>query len=321
MTRALLDRAVERVSLDGHDGRSGAHIERVRLDDGTSLILKTATMANDLTVALTGGIPREQRLWESGALDRLEAPVQHAIIDVWDDGDATLTLMRDLGGAVPGWSRVLTAAETSRVLGAMTSLHSTFEGQPPEDLVPLETRLGLLSPRVMAGAQGSHPLADVVLHGWELFAELTPPDLMAAVSALHADVAPLAAAMGEGGVTMLHADLWLVNLALEPDGVVLLDWAVATAGPPALDLVIFLSGSAAHVEPSREEIIAEFRTLSPRVSDQAMDLALLQGLLEMGWNKALDAAENDDPAVRDRELADLRWWQARATETLDRGRL
>ena len=35
----LLDRIVERVPLDGHDGRSGARLERVGLDDGTRLVL------------------------------------------------------------------------------------------------------------------------------------------------------------------------------------------------------------------------------------------------------------------------------------------
>jgi hypothetical protein len=319
VSRALLADAVERVVLVGHDGRSGARIEHVRLADGRSLILKTATAADDVTVSLSGGIPREQRLWESGALDRLEGPVGHAILDIWDDGDATVTLMRDLGDSVPGWSRVLSRQEVRRILEAMTSVHATFEGDLPADLCPLETRLGALSPRVMAEHVGQHALADVIVHGWERFADVTPSDLLDEVRRLHADPAPLASAMRDGAMTLLHADLWLVNLALTPERVVFLDWAIATEGPPALDLSIFLTGSAANVEPTREEVIAEFRTLSPQTDERAIDLALLQGLLEMGWNKALDMTENDDPSVRERERADLEWWQARASETLDRG--
>jgi hypothetical protein len=72
------------------------------------------------------------------------------------------------------------------------------------------------------------------------------------------------------------------------------------------------------VEPSRDELIAEFRRLSPMTDARAVDLGLLHGLVEMGWNKALDAVENDDAVVRERERADLAWWQARAEEALGR---
>lgn len=321
MTRALLDQAVERQALDGHDGRSGAKIERIVLADGTSLILKTAADGSDITAVMTGGVQREQSLWDSGALARLTGPVGHAILDVWTDGDLTCTLMRDLADAVPGWSRVLPRAECSRILEAITAVHATFVDDLPPDLCPLATRVGLLAPRLLRPLLGQHPLADPVVHGWECFAELTPPDLLAAVTRLHDDPTPLVAAMAQGPVTLVHADLWLVNLALEPDQVVLLDWALATAGPPALDLAVFLTGSAAHVEPTREELIAEFCSRSALTDERAVDLALLFGLLDMGWNKALDALEHDDPAMRERELADLHWWQERAMGALERADL
>lgn len=318
MTRALLGDAVERQPLDGHDGRSGATIERVLLADGTSLILKAASADADITVVMTGGVQREQSLWDSGALARLTGPVGHAILDVWTEGDVTFTLMRDLGDAVPGWSRVLSSAECSRILEAMTAVHDTFATDLPPDLCPLATRVGLLSPRSLGPLMGQHPLAEPILHGWECFAELTPPDLLAAVTRLHDDPSPLVTAMQEGAITLVHADLWLVNLALEPDRVVVLDWAIATAGPPALDLAVFLTGSAANVEPTREDLITEFRARSELTDARAVELALLFGLLDMGWNKALDALEHQDLAIRERELADLRWWQERATEALSR---
>jgi hypothetical protein len=318
MTRALLDGPVERRLLDGHDGRSGARIERVVLADGTSLILKAAAADADLTVVMTGGVQREKALWDSGALARLTGPVGHAILDVWTEDDVTFTLMRDLGDAVPGWTRVLSRAECNRILDAITVVHATFVDDLPPDLCPLSTRVGLLSPRMLEPLVGTHPLAEPITHGWECFAELTPPDLLAAVTRLHADPSPLVTAMQEGPITLVHADLWLVNLALEPQCVTILDWAIATAGPPALDLAVFLTGSAANVEPTREELIDEFRSRSPLTDARAVDLALLFGLCDMGWNKALDALEHEDPAHRERELADLHWWQERATEALVR---
>lgn len=320
MTSPLLDRVVDRQILEGHDGRSGAHIERVRLDDGTLLVVKRADPRTDITVAATGGIDRERRLWESGVLDRLPVGVGHAILDVFDDDGRTVTVMRDLGDAVPGWSRVLSFAECGRILDALTGMHAAFASHPPADLCPLERRLGLLSPPSMHRVElPDHALPPLVLRGWERFAELVPDDVAQAVSAVHGDTGRLAAAMREGTTTLLHADLWLVNLALLPDRVVLLDWAIATEGPPALDFAIFLTGLAAHVEPSREDLIGEFRVRSGALTDDsAMALGLLAGLAEMGWNKALDAAEHDDPVMRQRERADLDWWVAQVRDTIDR---
>lgn len=37
---SLLDDVVERQPVEGHDGRSGARLERVQLADGSSLIVK-----------------------------------------------------------------------------------------------------------------------------------------------------------------------------------------------------------------------------------------------------------------------------------------
>jgi aminoglycoside phosphotransferase (APT) family kinase protein len=178
----------------------------------------------------------------------------------------------------------------------------------------------MLSPRTMAPlAHGTSPIPGLVLRGWERFADLVEPDVADAVFAIHQDPATLAGAMEQGPTTLLHGDLWLVNLAIEPDLVVFLDWALATTGPAALDVAIFLTGSAAHMEPSREGLIELFRIRSAELTDdRAMDLALLAGLAEMGWNKALDAIEHSDPGLRARERADLDWWVLRGRDALDR---
>lgn len=319
MTRQILERAVERVVLDDHDGRSGARLERVRLDDGTRLIVKRAEPNRDLTMLLTGKQARERALWSAGVLDRLPDGVGHAIIAVWDDDGVTVTVMRDLADTVPGWSRVLSRDECGRILQAMTAMHAEFAGNTPAVLCTLELRLTLLSARTMAPlANGPDPLPGLVVRGWQRFTEFVEPELADAVFALHDDPAALAAAMRVGTTTMIHSDLWPVNLALEPDAVVLIDWALATAGPPAMDLAIFLTGAAAHIEPTREELVEEFRQRSGALcDDRAIRLALLAGLMELGWNKAIDAAEHADPQTRARARADLDWWTQQTRTTLD----
>ena len=104
MPGSILDRAVGREPLEGHDGRSGAVLERVVLDDGTKLVVKTAAPGADLPGAATGDPGRELWLWSSGILGQLPAGAGHAIVDGWQADDGTIvTVMRDLGDAVIGW--------------------------------------------------------------------------------------------------------------------------------------------------------------------------------------------------------------------------
>ena len=50
----ILDDAIERVPIGGHDGRSGASVERIRLGDGRRLVVKRMHPSTDLTMRLTG---------------------------------------------------------------------------------------------------------------------------------------------------------------------------------------------------------------------------------------------------------------------------
>lgn len=307
----ILDRAVRREPLVDHDGRSGATLERVVLDDGTRLIVKTANPSNDLTMVATGNVDRELRLFHSGALGRLADGIAQPIVEIWRDGDEVTTVMRDLGDTIPGWSRVLSVDEVDQVMRALAMMHAEFLGDPPADVCPLETRLALLGRDAMAavpaGVGGDLPGA--IQRGWDCFAELVPADTADAVFAVHRNPAPLAHALrATGPSTLCHADLWPVNLALEPQQVTLLDWAIATEAPPVLDLEIWLSGSASHIACSREEAIDRFRAHSPSCSDDALALGLFAGLCDMAWNKALDATHHDDPEQRTVAAADLAWW-------------
>jgi hypothetical protein len=68
---SLLDRVVERTPLEGHDGRSGARLDRVTLADGTRLVVKHATASSDLAMRVTDDpVGRELALWRDGVLDR-----------------------------------------------------------------------------------------------------------------------------------------------------------------------------------------------------------------------------------------------------------
>ena len=317
MPGSILDRAVQREGLKGHDGRSGAVLERVVLDDGTRLVVKTAAPGTDLPGAATGDPGRELWLWSTGILGRLPPGAGHAIVDGWETGDGTIiTVMRDLGDAVVGRRGPITRSRCRRILGAAAAVHRRFAGQHVARLCPLERRLTLFSPRGIAAAGGDNQLAALVARGWEYFAEIAPPDIVAEVFAVFDDPEPLANELRRGGSTLIHGDLWLVNVALPPRGVVLLDWGLATEAPAAVELASFLAGNASSVHATREQIIDDFRDLSGGLHHEpTLRLAMLAGLVELGWNKALDIAEN--PKIAERERADLAWWVTQARVALD----
>jgi hypothetical protein len=80
----------------------------------------------------------------------------------------------------------------------------------------------------------------------------------------------------------------------------------------------FLAGCAHVVDASPEEVIEIYRDAAGDAYDErSMRLALLSGVVWLGWNKALDIGEHADPAVRAREAASLTWWLARAEEALE----
>jgi hypothetical protein len=322
----ILDGAVERTPIGGHDGRSGASIERVRLGDGRRLIVKRMHPDYDITMRLTGDtVGREYLLWRDGVLDALPPGVGHAIVDGWqeDDGE-TVLVMRDLGSVMRTWSDVVSWSENERLMSALVSMHEALRGYANAPLCPLVDRVALLSPVTMRAVTDAtdNPLPMLIVRGWERFPELVPVDIVAAVRAVHEVPAAFAARFGAQPCTVVHADAAHVNIGFEERQITLLDWELATWGPPALELVPYLTASASAVDVSREEILASYRVAAGATyDDDAVHLALFLGLVELGWNKALDITESEDRLTRDREEADLAWWVTEARRTIDLGLL
>jgi hypothetical protein len=313
--RALLASAAERVVIDGHDGRSGSTLERVRLPDGTALVLKRSRSATDLTALVAGGADRELTLLETGVLDRLPLGVGHALLGGWRENGDVVVLMRDVGAAIPGWDRVLDRRECRRVLAAATRLHRVGTERVAAACAAGVRATALWPHRMRPLVGGPNPLPGLVVRGWERFVGLVPGPIAAKVARLQAHPAPLLAELDRRPATLLHGDLWLVNLALEPDQVTLLDWSLATWGPPLMEFATFLAGAFSQVRATREDIVADVRATAG-LDGGDVDLMLLLGLMELGWNKALDATEHPDPTKRVAERADLEWWVAGAGPAL-----
>lgn len=324
---SLLDDAVECQALEGHDGRSGARLERVQLPDGSSLIVKRMAPGSDILMRMTSDpTGRELALWRAGVLDRLPDGVDHAILEGWQERDGTVVIvMRDLGRAVLGWHRHVSRRECRTLLGSITAVHAAYAEVAASIplLCPLASRLRMLWPGTMAQeVDGDHPLPRLVVRGWELFADLVPGDVADVIGWVHEDVARLSGPLSTCTLSLVHGDFWLVNVALEDGCVVLLDWGAASLAPPAFDLACFLVGNATHVDAPREMIIDDFVTLSADLhDDRALKLCLVAALAELGWNKALDIVDHPDAVARGIARDELDWWTAAVRRVADEGAL
>lgn len=324
MVGDYLDDVVERAPMMGHEGRSGALLERVTFSDGRRRIVKRFSRATDLLMAGLGDeVGREYTIWSRGILDQLPPEVGHAVVDGWVDGSETVIVMRDLGDSVLSWRDHLTRDQCRLILTKVAAQHRAFLGVAPDDLTPLPDLLSLFAPgRMAALADSANPLPAAVIRGWQIFGEMVPADIAEPVFALLADPQRLADALTSRPTTLVHGDLATVNMAFCEGRLTLLDWSIPAAAPGVLDIARFVAGCSSVVDATREQIIADYAEAAGAAYDEiALRLSLLSGVCWLGWNKALDAAENPDEAVRAREKEDLDWWLNQARRTLDAGLL
>ena len=319
---SLLDRIAERHPVVAHDGRSGALIERGVLDDGTHVYIKTCEVATDVGQLLTGDARRELRLWRDGILDTLPAPIGCALVGIEDLGDQLVTVTRDLGDTVLHWDVQLAPDQVRRILHGISEVHADFAGSTPTWLCPLATRLAMFAPSRLDTIRRANPdLAAAVARGHELFHDLVPAEIADAVHYCYDNPDRLAAALtAHAPTTLLHGDFFLVNIALDHDEVIPLDWGLATAGPAVIDLITFCVGAMSNVTFDREQFLAEAANECRQHTDaETFQLGEFWALMELGWNKALDAIDHPDPHKRVTERADLEFWVARSRRALDAG--
>jgi hypothetical protein len=311
--------AADRQALAENDGKSGATLERAVLQDGRRVVVKHFDADADLVMRILGDDHGfEVDMWVNGVFGRLPDDVGHPVLDGWfDDEGLGVLVMRDLGDAVYGWQTRVTADRCRIMLRSVASLHRTFHEDPPPNLAPLDSVIGLFEPARLR-PYTDEPLVGYALRGWEHWAELVTDEVGTAVLALAQDTTPLTAALRRCTPTMVHGDLATVNMAFEDDHLTLIDWGLSVGAPGALDIGRFLAGCAHVLDVDKDTFLAMYREEAGDHHDEvATNLGLLAGLVWLGWNKTLDIAEHPDADVRERERAALPWWLDRARAGLD----
>lgn len=318
--RAALDSATAHGDV-GEDGRSGAALRRLTLADGRRVVVKRYDPGTDLVMQIIGDDHgREVELYLAGVLDDLPPTVRHPILNAWyDDEGNGVVVMRDLGDAVVNWDRVLSSAQVRVILDGLADLHAAHRDRAAQTPTALGTVVSIFEPDRIRRFAGKG-LVDAALRGWEHFAEVASGEVGQRVLALAHDSSPLVRAMQTRRQTLLHGDVAIVNLALEPHGLTLFDWGIATVGPAELDVGRLLVGCAHIFDLSFDEFLGIQRDVAGAAHDEAsLELGLLAGLTWLGWNKALDIVEHADEGVRARERAGLDWWLAQAGRAFERG--
>lgn len=317
--RSLLADVVTREPLAAADGRSGSLLERVVLADGRALVVKHVRDGGDWIMRASHDHGRAAELWSSGVLARVPDVIDHAVVGAERAEDGWVVIMRDVSAAlVPDHAR-LSRGDSRRVLEAAAALHPRFWDDPPLELCSMADRYRFLSPATARReADGADEVPRLIGRGWERFAEVVPADVAEPVLAVLERPEPFAAALSAFGSTLLQGDLKLGNLGLTADRVVMLDWGTQTGwGPPAVEVAWYLAINWSRVDATREQVLDDFRAAEgDRHDEDALRLALLGGLVQLGWDKALHASGHPDPAIRAREAADLAWWTARARDAL-----
>jgi hypothetical protein len=297
---------------------SGSLLERVVLADGTRLVLKHISAANDWIMRATGDTGREARLFEAGVLGRLPTAVDHAVVAVERRGDGWVIAMRDVSDTLIRPGARLGRAAHRRIVHAATVLHRWFRRRPVDDpgLLDLTARYALFTPATGAREAGSglRPIRNL-RRGWELLPELLPGDV-AAVALVLAERPDLLAAQLRGcGQTLVHGDLRYANIGLSAERVVLLDWALAGVAPAAVDLAWYLVNNGPWCEVSRDEMLEDFVRLSGEPA--AMDLALV-GCFLQGAPALARAAVGELPLIGEAAgRAQLGWFVDRVRRALD----
>jgi hypothetical protein len=319
----LLGRASRRDALRPGDARSGSHFEAVVID-GQRYFLKRTTPSLDWIMRVTHDrVHRNYLVWQAGIMDRVPQVIDHTVVAMelggGEDGNELAILMRDVGAhLVPEGDMVVPADQHNGFVAHLAALSAAFWGwrDTVGGLTTMEERVRFFAPDNIAAellvpdVPGPVAAAD---RGWALLPDRSPL-LWRAAAAVHAQPALVCEPLAATPVTFLHGDWKMGNLGTHPDGrTILLDWAYPGSGPACWDLCWYLALNRARLPEAKEVALDRFRRALEALGvdtagwwDTQLDLCSVAIMATFGWEKALG---DDD---------ELRWWERRVGDALDR---
>lgn len=301
-----------------HGGMSGSSLDRLVLPDGNRFVLKHLTRRLDWIMRATADQGREARLWLSGVLEPIVDVIDYPVVAAGQEDDGWVLVMTDVSDLLSRPGATIARGQSRRLLEATHVLHRAFAGRVPEGVCTLGDRYRLLSPATAKREQFEPDLGPkMAQRSWELFAEVAPPDIADLVLRLIDDPLPLVRALDERGMTLIHGDMKPDNFGFSADRVVVLDWALACASPPAVELTWLLC-FAPQFEASKDELIQEFRAIWADEHDEvALQLAIIGQMVMAGASWAPHMVDHPDEAHRKRSGEEFEWWVGKTRDALE----
>jgi len=318
----LLAAATDREPLGDAPGKSGARLERVRIE-GQDYVLKHLDLGADWTMRASGslrGVPLD--LWERGLLDRLPDCINQPIVAVARQTSAAVApsggctvLMHDVSPwLVPAVDDPIPLGQHLAFLGHMAALHAQFWGCGSEcEIVPAMHRYLELSPwlaEAEAAIGSAHLVPELVGKGWPMLPDVAPA-AAEIVLPLARDPGPLLAALAQTPQTFVHSNWKLDNLGTDEAGrTVVLDWEQPGRGAALSDLAWYLAINCRRLPQAKEAAIDAYRQALEACGidtapwwERQLALSLLGALVLFGWEKALGGYDEE-----------LMWWETKAIQ-------
>ena len=315
-----------------NDGWSGASL--TTLSRGSDrFVMKRDSLARDWIAQATADEPILREAWFAAHGPALPSPIRAPYLGVGIDGDEFGILMPDLTGVLFDWDTPISVEALDQVLAGLAMLHAypwTISGELDEGpWCPLRERLTLICRASLERPGTAHDaVGDLILPGWDAFDRRVPAVVRDLIDSLGRDPLPLLDALGELPSTLIHGDLKLANVGIEPDGMIdLVDWQMVTVAPVAVELGWFLVSNVASLPLRPDDVLTRYNVETRRQGhDEAglgewqaqVDAAILVGLLLRGWRKGADAEAGLTLASGVSTVDDLAWWCERALEAASR---
>ena len=227
------------------------------------------------------------------------------------------------------------AADAVALVDRLARMHARFWNDPRLD----DPALGLMSPEralLVTGPLGvaaqlavgdTLPYLPIAAESWETFFALAGEEATRRFQAIMRDPERIARALARLPRTLVHGDVWGPNLGWLPAvhgshrRLLLLDWALALAGPATYD-PLWLASTWLAVDPTR--VLAVYRarlTRALRVRSHSLDDATWLALADTGYLRTVltcGEAMARTALMTPNGTAWVRWWIARALRAADR---
>jgi phosphotransferase family enzyme len=338
-------------------GLSGGRVYRLwlRHPDGSqerTRVLKYAEPLEGWLGELSGDVRiREAQLAASGLLADLPRDIATPTLAVAfrgprDQPEGAALLMRDEQRHLlsnPYWTPPGTVpADALAIVDRLARMHARYWNDPrlgdpalglmlPEHALLVTGPLGVAA-RLAAG--DTLPYLPITAASWQTFFELAGEVAAQRFQAIMSEPERITRAINQLPRTLVHGDVWGPNLGWLPANpgsrrkrLLLLDWALALAGPATYD-PLWLASTWLSIDPT--PVLAAYRarlTCALRMRGIVLDGATWLALEDAGYlrtvltcGEAMARAAVTAPAgvARQMALARLRWWIARALRAAER---